>query len=267
MCLILAGYGLHPTFPLVVAANRDEFYARPAAPAHFWEQFPDLFAGQDLSAGGTWMGIGAQGRWAALTNYRDPAQPPVSLSRGLLVRDYLTSALNPEEFWRQQEKEPYGGCNLLLWDGRGLSYAANRGAPWRLLTPGLYGLSNHLLDTPWPKVVRAKAAFARALADLGERWNPGAVGPFLQLLADTRPVPDQELPHTGVSLDWERALSPIFIRTPDYGTRVSTVLALDQTGCWHWAEQAFGPEGALGTLQTWEIPPGAHGPEIERSPA
>ena len=256
MCLILAGYGLHPAFPLVVAANRDEFYARPAAPAHFWEQSPDLFAGQDLSAGGTWMGIGAQGRWCALTNYRDPSQAPAPLSRGLLVRDYLTSELSPEAFWRQRGHEPFGGCNLLFWDGQGLSYAANRSRPWQPLPPGLYGLSNHLLDTPWPKVVRAKAAFAKALAGLGDGWNgwSKAAEPFFQLLADARPAPDSDLPHTGVSLDWERALSPIFIRTPNYGTRVSTVLALDQARVWHWEEQAFGPEGALGARQSWEIP-------------
>ncbi|MBK8183110.1 MAG: NRDE family protein [Candidatus Competibacteraceae bacterium] len=223
MCLILVAYRHHPSYPLIVAANRDEFYDRPTAALAFWSDTPTIMAGRDLKAGGAWLGVTPTGRFAALTNYRDPARLiPSAPSRGQLVSDYLRSEEPARAYLDRlaQQADVYNGFNLLLGDAEGLFYYANFDGPPRALAPGLYGLSNHFLDTPWPKVERSRAALRRVL----QRCTHPTADELLGILTDRMPAPDGELPRTGVPLEWERWLSPIFIAAPGYGTRASTVL-------------------------------------------
>jgi len=237
MCLILLAWQAHPDYPLVVAANRDEFFVRPSAPAAFWPQAPEVLAGRDLEAGGTWLGISRQQRFSALTNYREGGkQRPGAPSRGALVADFLAGDADPEDYLAALAARgaDYNGFNLFVGDGQRLAYYSNRGDSPRWLAPGIYGLSNHLLDTPWPKLAAAKAAFAKALADLP------ACDEFFELLADREIVPDTHLPETGVPLEWERILSAVFVNSPDYGTRASTLLTTHRTGVVTLIERSFG---------------------------
>lgn len=241
MCLIVLGWQVHPDYPLVVAANRDEFFARPSAPAGFWNESPEVLAGRDLQAGGSWLGVSRQRRFAALTNYREGGpQAADAPSRGALVADFLAGASDPQDYLEQLARRgaQYNGFNLFVGDGRRLGYYSNRGPDWRWLEPGIYGLSNHLIDTPWPKLSAAKAAFAAALAQLP------SLTPFFELLADREIVPDAHLPETGVPLEWERVLSAVFVSSPGYGTRASTVLAIERGGRVVLNERSYGP-GAL----------------------
>lgn len=234
MCLILVAWRIHPEYPLVLAANRDEFFARAAAPAGWWHTAPDapaILAGRDLAAGGTWLGITHGGRWAGLTNFRDPArQDPGSPSRGALVADFLTGAESTAAaLARLAGQGPrYNGFNLLISDGESLGIHESRAndghGAGRLLAPGLYALSNDLLDTPWPKVCAARSRLTRALLALPD------TAPLIDLLRDDRPAPDNALPRTGVSLAWERMLSSAFVRAPGYGTRCSTLILADRGG-------------------------------------
>ncbi len=219
MCLIAIAWKAHPEFPLVVAANRDEWRDRPALPAHWWGDHPDLLAGRDLQAGGTWMGVTRRGRFAAVTNFRDPSERrTTALSRGTLVAEFLLGVGSPEDYLRDLagRAPAYNGFNLLLSDRRSLLYFGSREGEVRAVEPGVHALSNHLLDEPWPKVQRARAALAASLADGDE--------PLFAMLSDATPAPDEQLPDTGVGLERERWLSPILIAGPDYGTRASTVL-------------------------------------------
>lgn len=227
MCLIVVGWKTHPDYPLVVAANRDEFLARAAVPAHWWMDAPDLLAGRDLEAGGTWMGVSRNGRFAALTNYRDPTlHSPGAPSRGTLVRDCLTEGDDATQRLQAvaEVSGQYAAFNLLVSDGRQLGIHESTTGSVRLLEPGIYGLSNHVLDTPWPKVKLARERFAAALGRLPD------TDALLELLRDGEPAPDHHLPETGVSEEWERWLSPAFIRAPGYGTRCSTLLLQDGRG-------------------------------------
>ncbi len=230
MCLVLFAHDAHPEYPLVVAANRDEFYARPTAPAAPWEDAPGVVAGRDLRGGGTWMGVTREGRWAALTNYRDPREfDRTGPSRGDLVAGYLLGGASPGPYLdslRPRAGE-YSGFNLLVGDPGSVLWYSNRarGGPERLAA-GIYGLSNDLLDTPWPKVVRGKAALGRLLE------NAGGLEPtrLLDLLLDRTFAADYELPDTGVGRERERTLSSLFIVSPDYGTRSSTAVLIDRRG-------------------------------------
>lgn len=250
MCLILVAWQVHPDYPLVVAANRDEFFARASAQAGFWADAPNVFAGRDLEAGGTWLGISRQQRFAALTNFRDGlGARPDSPSRGALVADFLCGSMDPKLYSSalQARANDYNGFNLLFSDGRELGYLSNRhahGTEIRWLTPGIYGLSNHLLDTPWPKLTGAKRSFSDALQQLP------LTEALFELLADDEIAPDSHLPTTGVSLPWERILSAIFVRAPDYGTRASTVLSVGKSGVITFQEKSFGPEAkAIGDIK------------------
>ena len=237
MCLILLAWQTHPDYPLVVAANRDEFFVRPSAPAAFWTEAPDILAGRDLQAGGTWLGVTRGRRFAALTNFREGGkQVSDAPSRGALVADFLAGKCDPEAYLEALSKRgaDYNGFNLFVGDARRLGYYSNREPGPRWLAPGIYGLSNHLLDTPWPKLSATKAAFADALAQLPEST------PFLQLLADQDIVADAQLPETGVPLEWERILSAVFVTSPDYGTRASTLLTMERTGRVTLLERSFG---------------------------
>ena len=229
MCLILIAYRVHPGYELLAAANRDEFHDRPTASLAFWEDNPQVLAGRDLKEGGAWMGVTRAGRFAALTNYRDPASVlPDAPSRGHLVSDYLQGAASARVYLDRlmPRASAYNGFNLLLGDETGLYYYSNRARGFQALKPGLYGLSNHLLDTPWPKLERGRRALRRVL----DHWANPTPDTLLRLLTDRTPAPDAELPNTGVPMEWERWLSPIFITAPNYGTRSSTVLMVDSSG-------------------------------------
>lgn len=248
MCLIVLAWQVHPDYPLVVAANRDEFYARPAAPAGFWADSPDVLAGRDLEAGGSWLGISRSGRFAALTNYREGRrQRAAAPSRGALVADFLAGQEAPGEYLAAlaAHGRRYQGFNLFAGDRQRLGYYANRAllgdtpAAPRWLGPGIYGLSNHLLDTPWPKLEAAKAAFADALHELPASES------FFRLLADREIVADHHLPETGVPLEWERILSAVFVAAPNYGTRASTLLAVPRDGPVVFIERSFGAADAV----------------------
>ena len=235
MCLILVAWRVHPDYPLVVAANRDEFHARPTAVAERWAEAAHVIAGRDLEAGGTWLGVTDTGRFAAVTNVREPGAPKGPRSRGCLTRDYLIGAMTPQAYSASIKDEAFSGFNLLVADAEHLCYRSNRDGPPRVLPPGVYGVSNHLLDTPWPKLATAKASFAQALDQLPDEQ------PFFDLLADDEIVSDENLPATGVPLEWERRLSAVFVHSPDYGTRASTLLLHHRNGAGVMIERSFGP--------------------------
>jgi uncharacterized protein with NRDE domain len=223
---------------LVVAANRDEFFARPTRPAGFWLDSPNLVGGQDQQGGGTWMGATRGGRFAALTNFRDPAaHRDDAPSRGHLVRDFLTGTMPPDAYLEglAGQASAYNGFNLLVGDGQTLAWFSNVSGQPTLLPSGIYGVSNHLLDTPWPKVEAGKSAVSQALDALPDD------GPLFALLRDDAIHPDDNLPRTGVSLDWERLLSAAFVRAPEYGTRSSTVLRVGADGMTVFDEQTWLP--------------------------
>ena len=238
MCLILLAWQVHPDYPLIVAANRDEFFTRPSAAAEFWRDAPQVLAGRDLEAGGTWLGVSRKQRFAALTNYREGKGPrPDARSRGALVADFLVGHETPQAYLDAMagRASEYGGFNLFVGDAEQLGYCSNRDAGRvRWLAPGIYGVSNHLLDTPWPKLASARAAFAAALQTLPQ------TAPFFDLLADREIVPDCHLPETGVPLAWERILSAVFVSSEHYGTRASTLLSRRRDGLITLQERSFG---------------------------
>jgi uncharacterized protein with NRDE domain len=252
MCLVLIALDSHPKFSLIVAANRDEFYDRPTAPAGFWADAPSVLAGRDLQAGGTWLGLDRAGRLAAVTNYRQgEREPPAARSRGRLVSDFLTGDTSALKHIEQVQSEAglYNGFNLIAGDAGGLFYYSNREGRVRSLAPGLYGLSNHLLDTPWPKVATAKSALDVLL-------NGGAselTGDLFALLSDRNQPADTLLPSTGVGPEWERLLSSAFIASDGYGTRSSTVVLVARDGNILFVERSFGPGGTPGREARFEM--------------
>lgn len=237
MCLIVFGWQVHPEFPLVVAANRDEFFARPTQRAGHWPDYPQVMGGIDLQAGGTWLGVSQAGRFAAITNVREPNMPPGRQSRGALTRNFLISDLSAETYANGIDDSDYAGYNLLLGDGQSLVYCSNRTSAPQVLPAGIYGLSNHVLDSAWPKLVKARQQFSAALDSL-----PDEAG-FFELLSDRSIVADQDLPNTGVALEWERLLSAVFVQSEAYGTRASTVVLQDKNGMIKLSERSFGPGG------------------------
>jgi len=229
MCLILLACNAHPDYRLILAANRDEFFARPTAPARFWEDAPQILAGRDLKENGTWLGMTRNGRIAALTNYRAPeTERRDAPSRGTLVSGFLHGPMKVEEYleFLRREGAAYNGFNLIFGDMKQLCWFSNRGGKPQLLRPGIHGLSNHLLDTPWPKVSRGKAAL-ELLVSHGKAVQSEAL---FSILADRSIPPDDLLPNTGVGIELERVLSPLFISTTAYGTRSSTVILIDREG-------------------------------------
>jgi uncharacterized protein with NRDE domain len=238
MCLIVFAWRPAHAQPLIVAANRDEFYARPTEPLAQWAEAPQVYAGRDLEAGGTWLGVSADGRFAALTNIRDPGLPLGRRSRGELVAQFLTSDALIEDYLAEvaQRAREYGGFNLLVGDGERLYYLNGASPEPRLLGGGVYGLSNAGLDTPWPKVEKAKAALATQLDDP----NPLAL---MAVLSDPTTAPTADLPDTGVGLATEALLSSTFIASANYGTRASSVLIVNADGSRRFVEHCFGPYG------------------------
>ena len=237
MCVLLVSYRQKPDADLIVLANRDEFYDRPPAPASFWEDSPGVLAGRALKGKGTWLGINRTGAIAAITNYRDPARnDPNAVSRGNLVSEFLKHDLAPRKYLEaiRSAAENYNPFNLILGDRNSLFYYASTTGEIRELRPGLYGLSNHLLDTPWPKVARLKQRYAKCEATPEK---------YLELLSDESLARDEDLPNTGVGLEWERRLSPVFIRGSHYGTRSSTLILKDSSGIFSFHERSFLPGG------------------------
>ncbi len=243
MCTLLFAWQVDPARPLVVAANRDEFYARPAAPATFWSDAPQVLAGRDLQAGGTWLGVTRAGRFAALTNVREPGllTPPHAPSRGQLVADFLRGGEAPEDYLARLRPADYAGFNLVLGDRSSLWYLSNRAGPTRRLGPGVYGVANAALDSPWPKVTHGRERLA-ALVASGESGTRA----LMDLLADPTPAADAELPDTGVGLVMERLLSPLFIASPVYGTCCSTALAVHRDGAVEFCERTQNPLAPAG---------------------
>lgn len=225
MCLVLLAWDAHPRYRLIVAANRDEFYARPTAAAGWWPDHPQILAGRDLREGGTWMGVTRAGRFAAVTNVREPQMYRVGApSRGHLVGNFLAGAMPSLAYAAglMPTAPMFNGFNLLMFDGATLAWYSNRATGARILPPGVYGLSNAQLDTPWTKVVLGKEDVRRAI----DGPDDGIEAALFASLARRDPAPEAELPSTGVGDERERALSSAFIATPEYGTRCSTVLLI-----------------------------------------
>ena len=238
MCLIVFGLHAHPLFPLVVAANRDEFVARPSEPAGFWPAPEGLLAGRDLVAGGTWIGVTPSGRFAALTNVRQPRTfDPSAPSRGELVARFLSASDAPMAHLRGLAAEGgrRNGFNLLAAAGGRLAWFSNRGGEPIEVEAGVHAVSNALLDTPWPKVRRATAGLAGILG----RNDEMSAEELFALFADREPAPDEELPDTGVGLAAERILSSPFIAAPGYGTRGTTLLLVARNGRATFLERRF----------------------------
>lgn len=243
MCLILFAFQAHARFPLVVAANRDESYERPAAPAGFWADQPQVCAGRDLEMGGTWMGITRHGRFAAITNFRDGMPKGVApRSRGDIVRGYLTGTMTPRSYLTSipPKADEYAGFCTLAGDLHALYFYSNRGNGIEPVTTGIHGLSNHLLDTPWPKVTHGRQRLRELLS--AEARDPG--DSLFEMLADRSVAPPESLPDTGVGPLREKQLGPKFIAIDErYGTRASTVILVDNTGNVIYRERSFGPLG------------------------
>ncbi|SFF22547.1 Uncharacterized conserved protein, contains NRDE domain [Fontimonas thermophila] len=242
MCLIAVALDAHPRYPLVIAANRDEFHDRPAAPADWWPGTASVFGGRDLLKGGSWLALARDRRWAVVTNVRRMIPPdPKAPSRGALVADYVSREDDPADYVARlgASATAHPGFNLLVGVGSRAHYATNH-PRYRTaaLSAGIHAVSNASLDTPWPKLVRLRAALQRWCAERCDDFTP-----LFAALADSRPAPDEALPDTGVGLETERFLSPPFIRGDRYGTRASTVLAMRADGRVRFWERRFGPLG------------------------
>lgn len=234
---------------LLLLGNRDEFHARPTRPASFWnaEGHSEILAGKDLEAGGTWLGVTLDGRFAALTNIRAPGALPAARSRGELVAGFLASCETPEAYLARlaSHSAEYAGFNLLVGDRQQLWYLNSQQGLPRELAPGYYGLSNAALDTPWPK-----------LATLRSRLQQASTRPadeLISLLGDARQYPDEQLPSTGVTQEWERALSAAFIVGDVYGTRASSVLRITDDDHVEFSERSFGPSAVCSGEKRYEF--------------
>lgn len=226
MCLIFLSLDHHPTYKLIIAANRDEFYNRKTAAAEYWDDYPEIVGGRDMEAHGTWMAMTRSGKISLLTNYRDPKNiNPQAPSRGRLVSDYLERKIPAELYLSEVEKngKDYNGFNLLTGTVDELYYFSNYKTGIEKLSPGVYGLSNHVMDTPWPKVQRGKKRFQKIL----QKAKIQSIELF-EFLYDDKRAADDQLPDTGIGLERERALSSMFIKSPGYGSRCSTVVLVDK---------------------------------------
>ena len=244
MCLIIFAYKSHPKYKFIFAANRDEFYDRPTKQADYWNDHPELLAGKDLQAGGTWVGITKQGRFAAVTNYRDLKNIKEDApSRGMLTLDFLNNNISAEKYYEKIKPslQDYNGFNLILGSIDELFYFSTHINGIKKLEPGIYGLSNAELNTDWPKVKKSKDVLSILLKnDEVHPWE------LLSILNDTRKAKEEDLPDTGVGMEWEKILSPIFIQSPKYGTRCSTAVVVDIENNFRFAEKTFfGSQGAF----------------------
>lgn len=243
--------GQHPDYPLILAANRDEFHARPAKEAHWWPDKPGVFGGRDLEAGGTWLAISRNGRFATVTNYQDIKPPsPDCRSRGLLVTEFLDGDLAPRDYLATIEKNRYAGFNLIVGAPGDVGYLSNRDDGTRALGPGLYGLSNALLDGPWYKVERARERL-ESLLDAGDVSDAG----LMRLMNDRERAPLERIEKGALDIERAHAISAPFIVTPDYGTRCTTLILADRNGSWRFIERRFDASGAaVGDTQATASP-------------
>jgi uncharacterized protein with NRDE domain len=252
MCLIVFAWRVIPGVPVIAAANRDEYYDRPATPAGPWPEHPNMIAGRDLQGGGSWMGVTVDGpngpKFAALTNIRAPQERRLDApTRGALVAEFLQGDMSAPEYLERiaPGAAQYNGFNLVLGDRDALYWYSNRGGDdprnGKPLEPGIYGISNGLLDAPWPKVLRTKAQFASLLC------QGAPEDAYFEMLADTTRAPDLRLPETGVPLDMERVLSAVCIDSPGYGTRTSTVVKLYSNAPPELQERILQPQGQVCT--------------------
>ncbi len=240
MCIVFIALNQHPDYPLIIAANRDEFYSRPTQSSHFWPQSPTILAGKDLKAGGSWMGITRWGDIAALTNIRSPSrEKSTARSRGELVSDYLKTPSPIPDYARHlhNNANQYNGYNLLFGNYRQLAVFNSHTQSLVQLAPGFHGLSNALLNTPWPKVTRG----IQSLTNYVKHTTQLAANNLFRLLADDTPALPDQLPDTGISKEWEQRLSPIFINTPEYGTRSSTIIMVSKNAEVNWFERVYPP--------------------------
>ncbi|WP_243375325.1 NRDE family protein [Geotalea sp. SG265] len=253
MCLILFAYEQHPAYRLILAANRDEYYHRPTAPAAFWHDAPELLAGRDLEHGGTWLGITKEGKIAAVSNYREPPRDHgPALSRGLIPTGFLSTETTVSDYLDSLRRKGsrFKGVNVLFGDMGGISYFSNRdGALNGEVSPGIHGLSNHLLDTPWPKVLRGRKALESVVAE-GAAIDPEEL---FAILSDRTPAPDHLLPDTGIGLARERLLSSLFIAGADYGTRSSTVILIGYDNKIVFSERSFHEPSDKGHTETFSF--------------
>ncbi len=242
MCLLVFAWKTHPNYPLVFTGNRDELHARPSLAAGFWEDTPEILGGRDLQAGGTWLGVTTGGLFAVVTNYRtglNPAKAP--RSRGELTADFLRGSASAESYIRgvAERSTEYGAFSLIVGDRALLWYFSNRGEPEpRVVLPGIHGLSNHLLDTPWPKVTRSRETLAPLLEE--RSLNEEAL---FTLLSNRTPAPEAQLPDTGIGRERERQISPVFVVNQTYGTRCSSVILFHKNSGIRFAERRFDAAG------------------------
>ena len=249
MCLLSFAINAHPRYRLVLAANRDENFIRPTATAGYWDDAPHILAGRDLEAGGTWLGVTRSGRLAALTNYYGPDEyAPDKLSRGWLITDFLNGGLSPGRYFEhlRQTGERYNGFGLVFGDSTDLHYYTNRGQSANSLSAGVHGLSNHLLDTHWPKVINIKSGLQRIVESTGVIYQEE----LFSLLSDRTLYPDHVLPDTGVGIERERSLSSIFVSRAEFGTRSSTVILIGHDNRITFLERNFDAQGnSTGTVE------------------
>ena len=249
MCLVVFAWQQHPDFPLLLAGNRDEFHARPTKAAHWWPDGSDIVGGRDLQAAGTWLALHRKGRFATVTNYRDAVVPSArNRSRGHLVTEFLLSEQNSKDYLNSIDDEAYAGFNLIVFDGETLAWHSNRGEGTRVLAPGIYGLSNALLDSPWHKVKRTKAALQNLVTS--NRVNETEL---LRLLHDPQKAPVGEIESDHLSFEKAHAISAPFIVMPDYGTRSASVVIANAQGDWRFKERCFDPNGRSAGESTFTI--------------
>jgi len=251
MCLVVLAYRHHPRFPLIVAANRDEFHDRPSENAHWWPDQPALLAGRDLEGGGSWLGLNRSGRLALVTNYREPGTRAANMrSRGELVTHFLTTHQPAGDFAAElsARSTEYSAFNLLVFDGEELMYLCNRGTYLQSVQPGIHGLSNHRLDTPWPKVEQTRRRLAAVLS--GDDINEIDL---FSIIGDNRPFSDKILADAGISGKLEKSLSAAFLIGPHYGTRCSTLVLWGNTGNIRFTERNFTPDGQMAQESQYEI--------------
>ncbi len=252
MCLAVFAFQVHARYRLILAANRDEYFARPTAPAAFWRDAPRVLGGRDLQAGGAWLGVTRDGRIGWITNYRDPQDiKPEAPSRGDLVAGYLISDAAEPQNWLKRlatSAKAYNGFNLVLGNAETLYYYSNRQGVVTSLVPGIHGLSNALLNTPWPKLEKARRGLQTIIRKSAQTPSASIIEPLFAMLADPSCPEDAALPDTGVGLALERFLSPIFIAGQDYGTRSSSVVLMDYSGEITFIERTYTSEGYQGTV-------------------
>lgn len=251
MCLIVLALNGHPDYRLIVVANRDEYYDRRTAPANYWEDHPGVLGGRDLQAGGSWLAMNTNGRISMVTNYRDLARfNPAAPSRGHLVTDYVLSTDRPLRYMEDValRGDMYNGFNLLTGNAKELYYYSNYGNGIAAVPPGLHGLSNHLLDTPWPKVKNALQK-VRPILD-ADRVD---LGRLLDAMYDDTVAPDSELPDTGVGPELERQLSSMFIKSQGYGSRSTTAVLVDRANQVQFVERVYNPTDFSYTTQSFDF--------------